>query len=215
MLVRNLLEKYPCRAFHMMTPGGFVDLTPEQAKELLRGEGVKAHPGNPEYGVEMEAKELLSQKVENVRWENGTCYMMTGYQTAQEEQGEELEETIENEKMLKERMKADYEAYTEQLRQKPVEELIEMASEIAAVKFIYEELTVGGVFGEYSGYLLQFENPLEVIRDSWQEYEGFRHRDKELEQVLWSMKDMGTGIGDYPMAEQTGENTQSQEVVMC
>lgn len=45
MLVRNLLQKYPDRAFHMMTPGGHVDLAPEQAKALLSGEGVKAHPG--------------------------------------------------------------------------------------------------------------------------------------------------------------------------
>ena len=90
-----------------------------------------------------------------------------------------------------------------------------MASEIAAEKFIYEETTIEGAFGEYADYLLQFENPLEVLRDGWQEYEEFRHRDKELEQVLWSMKDMGTGIGDYPMAEQAGESAQGQGVVMC
>ena len=63
--------------------------------------------------------------------------------------------------------------------------------------------------------MLQFENPLEVVRDSWQEYEGFRQRDKELGEVLWSMKDMGTGIGEYPMAEQAGEDAQGQGVVMC
>ena len=29
MLVRKFLEKYPNSGFHMMTPGGYVDLTPE------------------------------------------------------------------------------------------------------------------------------------------------------------------------------------------
>ena len=29
------------------------------------------------------------------------------------------------------------------------------------------------------------------------------------------MKDMGTGIGDYPKAAQAGEGTQGQGVVMC
>lgn len=214
MLVRNFLEKYPDRSFHMMTPGGYVDLTPEQAKGLLRGECVKAHPGTPEYGVEMEAEEILSQKVENVRWENGTCYMMTDYRTAQEEQGEELEEIIENEKMLKERLKANYEAYIQQMRQKPAEELIGMAEEIAATKLVYEELSVEGAFGEYAGYLLRFENPLEVLRDNWQGGEGYA-RHEEIDHMLWNMKDKGIGIGDYPMAEQAGEGAQSQGVVMC
>lgn len=211
MLVRNFLEKYPDSGFHMMTPCGYVDLTPEQAKGLLSGEGVKAHPGTPEYGVEMEAEELLSQKVENVRWENGACYMMTGYLAAQEGQGEELEETIENEKMLKERLKANYEAYIQQMRQKPAEELIGMAEEIAATKLVYEELAVEGAFGEYAGYLLQFENPLEVLRDNWQDSGGYA-RHEEIDHMLWNMKDKGIGIGDYPMA---GEGAQSQGVVMC
>ncbi len=36
MLVRNFLEKYPDRGFHMMTPGRYVDLPPKQS-----GEGAK------------------------------------------------------------------------------------------------------------------------------------------------------------------------------
>ena len=159
----------------------------------------------------MEAEELLSQKVENVRWENGACYMMTDYQTAQEGQGEEMEEAIENEKMLKERLKVNYEAYIQHMRQKPAEELIGMAEEIAATKLIYEELSIEGAFGEYAGYLLQFENPLEVLRDNWQDSGGYA-RHEEIDHMLWNMKDKGIGIGDYPMA---GEGTQSQGVVMC
>lgn len=215
------MQKYPDRAFHMMTPGGYVDLASKQVKALLDGQGVKTHPGVSGYDMEMDAEELLNEKVHSVRLEKGAFYLITDYVSGQEEQGEEpqglreVEENMENERKLKERLKANYEEYIRQLGQKPAEELIEMASEIAAAKFIYGELMAEGASREYADYLLQFENPLEVLRNGWQEYEEFRHRDKELEQVLWSMKDMGTGIGDYPMAEQAGESTQGQGVVMC
>ena len=66
MLVRNLLEKYPDSAFHMMTPGGFVDLSPEQARELLKGESVKAHPGVSGCDMEMDAEELLNERVDTM-----------------------------------------------------------------------------------------------------------------------------------------------------
>ncbi len=133
-----------------------------------------------------------------------------------ESMGKEADKTMESEKerKLKERLETNYEAYIQQLMQKPAGELIEMAPEIAAAKFIYEELIVEGAFGEYAGYLLQFENPLEVLRDSWQDNEDC-DRHEEIDHMLWNMKDKGTGIGDYLMAEQTGESTQGQGVVMC
>lgn len=217
MLVRNLLEKYPDRSFHLITPGGYVDLAPEQVKGLLKGEGVKAHPGVAGYGIEMEAEELLNEKVHSARWENGACYLITDYVSGQEEQGEErgeLEETMENERRLKERLKNNYEAYITELKEKPAAELIGMAPEIAATKFIYGELIVEGAFGEYAGYLLQFENPLELLRDSWQDNENC-DRHEEIDHMLWNMKDKGIGIGDYPMAAQAGEGAQGQGVVMC
>ena len=216
MLVRKFLEKYPDSAVHMMTPGGFVDLTPEQAKALLSGESVKAHPGVAGCDMEVEAEELLNEKVHSVKWEDGAYYLMTDY-ASREEQGEEpqglreLEENMENGRKLKERLKADYEAYIQELQEKPAEELIGMAEEIAATKLVYEELSVEGAFGEYAGYLLQFENPLEVLRDNWQGCEGYA-RHEEIDHMLWNMKDKGIGIGDYPMA---GEGAQGQGVVMC
>lgn len=118
------------------------------------------------------------------------------------------------EKRLKERLKACYEEYIRQLRQKPAEELIEMASEIAAAKFIYEEVLVEGAFVGYADYLLQFENPLELLRDSWQDNENC-DRHEEIDHMLWNMKDKGTGIGEYPMVAQAGEGVQRQGVVMC
>lgn len=79
MLVKEFLPKYPNSSFRMMTPGGYVDLTPDQAKGILSGECVKAHPGNPKHAIELDAEELLQESVESVNWENDICYMMTGY----------------------------------------------------------------------------------------------------------------------------------------
>ncbi len=220
MLVRNLLEKYPDSSFHMMTPGGYVDLAPEQAKALLSGEGVKAHPGVSGYDMEMDAEELLNERVHSIRLEKGAFYLITDYVSEQEGQGEEpqglreVEEAVENDRKLKERLKANYEAYITELEEKPAGELIEMAPEIAAAGFMYRELSVEGAFGEYAGYLLQFENPLELLRDSWQDNENC-DRHEEIGHMLWNMKDKGIGIGDYPMAEQAGEGAQGQGMAMC
>lgn len=214
MLVRNILEKYPDRAFHMMTPGGYVDLGPGQVKALLNGEGVEVHPG---CGMEMGAEELLDERVHSVRYEGGAFYMVTDHASGQDGQaGEpqglrELEESMENGRRLKERLEANYEAYIRQLQGKPAAEIIEMAPEIAAAKFIYGEMMAEGAYAEYAGYLLQFENPLEVLRDSWQDNENCS-RHEEIEHMLWNMKDREIGIGDYPLA---GEGTQGQGVVMC
>lgn len=79
MLVKEFIQKYPNDSFHMMTPGGFLFLMPEQAKELLAGKRVVAHPGDLEFAMTVNAEEILSEPVENARWENHVCYMTTGY----------------------------------------------------------------------------------------------------------------------------------------
>ena len=214
------MEKYPDSSFHMMTPGGYVDLAPEQVKGLLKGESVKAHPGAAGYDMEMGAGELLNEKVHSARWTEGGFYLVTDYVSGQEEQGEEpqglreVEEAVENDRKLRARLKANYEAYITELEEKPAGELIGMAPEIAAAGFMYRELSVEGAFGEYAGYLLQFENPLELLRDSWQGYEDC-DRHEEIDHMLWDMKDKGLGIEDYPMAEQAGEGAQGQGMAMC
>ena len=83
------MQKYPDSAFHMMTPGGYVDLAPEQVKALLSWEGVKAHPGVSAYDMEMDAEELLNERVHSVRLEKGAFYLITDYVSEQEGQGEE------------------------------------------------------------------------------------------------------------------------------
>lgn len=120
----------------------------------------------------------------------------------------------EKEQKLKERLKANYEAYIQQLKTKPAPDLIEMASEIAAAKFIYEELSVEGAFDYYADYLLQFENPLEVLKDGWMSEQNYDHHE-ELDHALWNMADKGIGAGAYPMAEESAIPVLGQGVAMC
>lgn len=120
----------------------------------------------------------------------------------------------DREQKLKERLKANYEAYIQQLKQKPVPDLIEMASEIAAARFIYEELNVEGAFSDYTDYLLQFETPLDVLKDGWLEGQNHDHHE-ELDHALWNMAERGFGEGEYPMAEEDAQPVEGQGVVMC
>lgn len=62
------------KAFHFMTPGGYVGLTNLDAKKILAGEmKPKGHPGNPEFVMEMEGQEFLEFRCKetDVRDEQG------------------------------------------------------------------------------------------------------------------------------------------------
>lgn len=61
----------------LLTPGGYINLTPEQGQALLSGHAAWSHPGNPSYTVRMEAEELLSQVVLNAEERNGGWYILT------------------------------------------------------------------------------------------------------------------------------------------
>lgn len=93
MRVRDFLIENQGPEFSLMTPGGYVDLTPEQVQELLDGKSIKVHPGIPHlltcHGVldlttEIEAEELLKQKVFSSRFEDGVYYLMTYYPQEEE-----------------------------------------------------------------------------------------------------------------------------------
>lgn len=216
MQVKDFLKKYPNDNFQMMTPGGYVDLSSQQAKELLAGKPVAAHPGESGCKMMVDAEELLMESVLSANWRHGTCYMLTDLSQEAEPQ-KEVDGMLEHDKeqKLKERIKAGYETYIQQLKTKPAPDLIEMASEIAAAKFVYEGLSVDGVMAEYADYLLQFENPFEVVRDEWHMAQEYDHHE-ELDHVLWRMADQGIGESEYQMAENNAEcPSLEQGVTMC
>lgn len=201
----------------MMTPGGCVFLTTEQAKDLLDGKSVRAHSGNPAFAMTVDAEELLSLKILSVRRQNHVCHMfLADPEEEQKENQKEVEgmQGQDKERKLKERLKANYETYIRQLKAKPAPDLIEMASEIAAAKFIYEELEAEGAFNEYADYLLQFENPLEVLMDGWISELTVRQNDA-LSDALWDMAEKNFGVCKYQMAEDEMLPANSQGVTMC
>lgn len=77
--VREFIKKHRGVAFNMMTPGGYVSLAPETAQQLLSGQNVKGHPGNPEYAVELPAEELLNQEVVNANFQDGSWHLLSDY----------------------------------------------------------------------------------------------------------------------------------------
>ena len=68
LTVQDFIAAHPGEAFHLMTPGGYVDLTVAQAAELLTGQSMSGHPGCPGYDREMPAEELLPQVIANCNY---------------------------------------------------------------------------------------------------------------------------------------------------
>lgn len=120
----------------------------------------------------------------------------------------------EKETKLRERVKANYEAYIRQLQSRPAPDLIEMASEIAAAKFVYEELMVDGYFADSVDYLLEFEHPLEVVRDAWLNGQNY-DRHEELDSLIWNMAEKGIGVLGHPSAPEEARPALEQGVAMC
>ena len=85
--VEELLKSYPNDYFQLMTPCGFVDLTPSETEKLLRGEATMAHPGVSGCQMPVEAQELLEMEVLSLkRDEHGCWYALTDHPQQKMEQ---------------------------------------------------------------------------------------------------------------------------------
>lgn len=88
--IEELLRSYPNDLFQLMTPCGFVDLTPSETEKLLRGEATMAYPGVSGYQMPVEAQEILEMEVLSLkRDEHGRWYALTDYPQQQMEQAPE------------------------------------------------------------------------------------------------------------------------------
>ena len=89
---------------------------------------------------------------------------------------------------LKKRLDENYTAFMESLQGKTVSELIAMAPEITAAQQLHEEL-LGVCDEDDAAFLLQFDDPLEVVRGYWAaEITGCDHSD-EIGHMLWEIRD--------------------------
>jgi len=63
MTLKEFIEQHPDATLNMMTPGGYVLLTPELSQNLLHGDGINAHAGSSDARIAIQAAELLPQEV--------------------------------------------------------------------------------------------------------------------------------------------------------
>lgn len=88
--VKELLKAYPYGSFQLMTPSGFVDLTPNETETLLRGEAVMAHPGASGYKMPVPAREVLEMEIRSLeRGEDGRWYALTDHPAPQMDASEQ------------------------------------------------------------------------------------------------------------------------------
>ena len=89
---------------------------------------------------------------------------------------------------LKKRLDENYTAFIESLQGKTVSELIAMAPEITAAQQLHEEL-LDACDEDDAAFLLQFDDPLEVVRGYWEsEITGYDHSG-EMSHMLWDIRD--------------------------
>ncbi len=89
---------------------------------------------------------------------------------------------------LKKRLDENYAAFIESLQGKTIPELIAMAPEITAAQQLHEEL-LDACDDDDMEFLLQFENPLEVVCGYWEsEITGYDHRG-EMGHTLWRIRE--------------------------
>ncbi|NLO86913.1 MAG: hypothetical protein GX096_16015 [Clostridiales bacterium] len=100
--------------------------------------------------------------------------------------------------LLRKKLDRNMALYQREWQQKPASELVEMANEIAAAKFVYGELSGSSYSPEYMEYLLRFENPLEVVKDQWISEQTVDFSE-ELNHALWTLWDKGDAESEYAM----------------
>ena len=89
---------------------------------------------------------------------------------------------------LKERLDKNYDDFLAQLQEKTVSELVVMAPEIVAAQQCHEEL-LDACDEDDIQFLLQFDDPLELVRGYWEaEITGYSHSD-EMGHMLWEIRD--------------------------
>ena len=204
MTVKDFILQHPGSVLNMMTPGGYVYLTPENAQALLNGQSTKGHPGDPEMAMEIGAEELLSQVVaDTFKYRNDAwCFMTDCPQHSQES----TESTVpdRNEILIQLRTKLDRNlaAMQQEWYALPPSLLAGKAQEIEATRIVYDELHSGWAYNEQAlEYLLRFENPLEVVRDKWIEEQCLPDVSAEMSHVLGSLADEQEAELNYALDE--------------
>lgn len=117
-------------------------------------------------------------------------------------------------RQLRQKLESNYRAYMQSLQGMDSNTLIDRAEEIAAAKLVYKELKDGGYSAEYLEYLLQFQNPLEVVRDAWITGLGFSN-EADMMCVLGNLADKQDAEQDYELDEAYSTPAQDGGMKLC
>ena len=125
-----------------------------------------------------------------------------------------VQTTSELWKRLSEKVEQNWQTYQRNLYDRSPGVLIGTADEIAATATCYSEFLCSG--SDFSRktllYLLQFENPLEVLRDRWVLDQSTEQGTRFLG-MLESLRSEGHAEQDYPLDEAYAQ-TQKNEMTM-
>ena len=77
--LREFIEAHPNASFDLMTPGGYVYLTPETAQLLLAGHSVKGNLGSAEFARDIPAEELLEQEICTADFSKGAWRILSDH----------------------------------------------------------------------------------------------------------------------------------------
>lgn len=77
--LREFIEAHPNASFDLMTPGGYVYLTPETAQLLLAGHSVKGNLGSTEFARDVPAEELLEQEICTADFSKGAWRVLSDH----------------------------------------------------------------------------------------------------------------------------------------
>lgn len=98
---------------------------------------------------------------------------------------------------LNQKVKDGWSAYVDKLLKLTPSEVISLADEISAASFCYDQLiNCDSQPDHLLEYLLQFDDPLEVMREHWQEDRPDHSED--FEHALWSLWNYGLGPEESP-----------------
>lgn len=84
--VKDLLTQAPGSGLDMLTPDGYVQLTPDQAKQLLTGNPVQTHAGAQGTEMQTEADMILCQQVLRGGMKDGVWQVQTDYPQMEQNQ---------------------------------------------------------------------------------------------------------------------------------
>ncbi len=169
MTIKEFIEAHPKARLDLLTPGGYVFLTPERSRALLNGESVAGNNGfgGKENEMEIDARSLLAQTILDVGRpaEGDIWHFLTGYP-----EESSLPEDADPMKRLQTRLEDCYRAYEAEQQMLNPYEVFENAREIAATREVYEALKDGTLCKPYLDSLLREDNPLTAVRDRWMAY---------------------------------------------